>query len=452
MKCNRCIKMSNLDGDQKSCNERKPRLVSSNLAVKGSSVLCLKDGCKHKKSTENVYCKLHQLQIFIDDTKSAGKKLCSNVNRGCRTQSEESYKFSSCQSCLKAAREKDYKKRDKVKKENEETNIVTESLAEKGCTKCCKILPLDQFLAILPPYSETLNCITCRERNSKQDLKRDKERRNEIARNNDSTPERIAVKKEWKENNYAKQANYWMNSRQHKIEALGMEEYLRCNAKMSQNWRDKNPEKQIEINEARRNSYESQYGVDKRSACLKNLEFSISSDEYREIVKMPCHYCGIIQDRGTEQFNGIDRDNSALGYVLGNCFSSCTICNYMKNTLSGAVFVNRVEHILTYNKHIAGNLFPQAFGDHLPTFQTCRNRANQKKIDFSITKDNFYSITAREFYMCGKEKTITHSNGIDRRDNNLGYLLGNCASCCGQCNYMKRNYEYKDVFYKFNLI
>jgi hypothetical protein len=49
---------------------------------------------------------------------------------------------------------------------------------------------MEQFKGILPPHTETLNCISCRENNTKQDLKRDREHRNEIARKNDSKPEK----------------------------------------------------------------------------------------------------------------------------------------------------------------------------------------------------------------------------------------------------------------------
>src|SRR4026208_693631 len=30
-------------------------------------------------------------------------------------------------------------------------------------------------------------------------------------------------------------------------------------------------------------------------------------------------------------------------------------------------------------------------------------------------------------------------SGIDRIDNSIGYVSGNCVSCCKQCNYAKRN-------------
>ena len=73
----------------------------------------------------------------------------------------------------------------------------------------------------------------------------------------------------------------------------------------------------------------------------------------------------MIQNRGTENFNGVDRENNDTGYVPGNCVSCCKMCNYMKKSLSVEVFIRRIEHILTFNNVIdGGNLSPELFGDH----------------------------------------------------------------------------------------
>ncbi len=241
-----------------------------------------------------------------------------------------------------------------------------------------------------------------------------------------------------------------MNSRQHAIEKNGIDGYLQANAVQAQKWRDNNPEKIQQVNDNKINSYELQYNVYGRSARLKQLDFAISFDEFKCVVNKPCHYCGTLRDRGTEQFNGIDRNNNGIGYVLSNCVSCCPMCNYIKKTLSGDIFVNRVYHILTYNELIDGTLNPALFGDHnRVVYERYRERAIKKMLEFSITKDEFAVITAKACYMCGKQCSTTHKNGIDRYDNNLGYTIDNCRPCCGECNYMKREYSYADVFDKF---
>ena len=43
-------------------------------------------------------------------------------------------------------------------------------------------------------------------------------------------------------------------------------------------------------------------------------------------------------------------------------------------------------------------------------------------------------------------------NGIDRKDNNIGYIIENCVSCCGICNRMKMDMSYDDFLNHIRLI
>jgi hypothetical protein len=47
-----------------------------------------------------------------------------------------------------------------------------------------------------------------------------------------------------------------------------------------------------------------------------------------------------------------------------------------------------------------------------------------------------------------KETTKAHKNGIDRLHNEKGYTLSNIRSCCGNCNYIKRNNSYEELIEK----
>jgi hypothetical protein len=452
--CSTCKKAYYLENG-KICDNCKERSKMIAEIEKSNIVLCSKNGCKYKKSIENIYCKLHQLELWVDEVKAENKKMCLNYIRGCREKLDKSYSFSRCEECLLKEREKDRNRRGGIKETNKEVVrevfvAETEKSKEKGCTSCFKTLPIEEFAGIRKEITET--CKKCRENQKIQDQKRDLEHRNEIARRNDAKPERIEVKKQWKEENYEKVAGYWMNSRQHKIDEIGVEEYLKMNAEQAKKWRDNNPEKMKEININKINSLELQYNVYIRTAELKNLEFKISFDEYTNLVKQPCHYCGIIQNRGVSQFNGIDRDNSEKGYILENCLSSCKICNYMKKSLDSQVFIDRIEHILTYNKIIDGKLYPELFGDHKSKYNDYRLRALKKQLDFLLMETDFKNITNEKCYICGKGNSETHRNGIDRYDNNIGYRIENCKPCCGECNYMKREYPYDKVFDKFKMI
>ena len=69
-----------------------------------------------------------------------------------------------------------------------------------------------------------------------------------------------------------------------------------------------------------------------------------------------------------------------------------------------------------------------------------RHKANKKNIKFKISNEEFEDIINNRCYLCG---FTNKNNGIDRVDNNEGYVLDNCTACCGQCNFMKNKYELK---------
>jgi hypothetical protein len=410
-------------------------------------VRCVKNGCPNRKSDTNKYCGKHQIWIFLDETSELGMKTCVNYIRGCREQLDKSYKFTRCEDCLKRDREKDKEKREAAKKKDSDAVIKTDS---KICSFCHIEQHIDRFNGV--KGGETKTCADCRDNFKKIDANRDKEKRNAIARKNERKPENVAVKKKWKEENYDKVAGYWMKSRQNKIEKDGIDEYQKKNAENAKNWRDSNPEKVLIINENKRKNLKLQYNVYFRSARDKNLDFQLSNEEYEKIVCGNCYYCGTIADKG---FNGIDRKDQTQGYVIENCVNCCQMCNYMKKSLSYGIFTKRIEHILVHNKIIEkGNLYPEIFSNHIYgiNFKTYQHSASRKKFDFDITEYQFKKITSEDCYICGKNNSSEHHNGIDRYDSKIGYLFENCRSCCGECNYMKNNYDYEDMFDKFTLI
>jgi len=302
----------------------------------------------------------------------------------------------------------------------------------------------DQFIG--QTGGKTKTCSVCREANRIQDMKRDKEHRNELSRIAEQKPERKAVKQEWNENNYEKVVLKGLNYRQRLIEA-DVDQYLNKNAENAKQWRANNPDKVAVSNQSRLENIKIHYSNYKRSANDKNLNFEISTEEFDKIIKAPCHYCGIIQERG---FNGVDRVNSEVGYVTDNCVSACSMCNYMKASLSENAFLGRVEHILTYNGRITGRLFPEMFPDYSSsTYNRYKNRALDKNLEFTLSHVEFDELKSQPCYLCGKTINSQHLNGVDRVDNNKGYTLENVKSCCFGCNHIKRNYVLEDVFKKF---
>lgn len=72
--------------------------------------------------------------------------------------------------------------------------------------------------------------------------------------------------------------------------------------------------------------------------------------------------------------------------------------------------------------------------------------ARNKSRLFTITKNRFMELIKSDCCYCGaapkmrklsKKFAATEMNGIDRLDNDLGYVDGNVAPCCGICNVLK---------------
>ena len=437
--CSGC-KKSYYISDGKICISCRDRGKQNRQKTRENVVLCANDGCVFKRSNENIYCNKHQLCIFVDETVDMSKKVCKQYVRGCRTQLDLDYQYSSCQSCL----EKD-RNQDKNRRINAMNGKKTDT--QQKCSTCCKEFENSLFIGVNGGTTKT--CKNCRDANRIQDLKRDKEHCNELNRIADKNPERIAKKAEWKEANYEKIVMYYMNQRRRKIDE-DVTEYLAINAQQMKQWRENNPDKVNVINKLRLENIKIHYSNYIRCARDKNLDFEIFQEEFNTIVNEPCHYCNIIQERG---FNGIDRLDSNIGYVTDNCVSCCKTCNYMKCSLSVDVFLKRIEHILTYNNKITGRYFPEELCDtDAVSYNRYKNRADNKSLSYELTIEEYNIIINLQCYLCGRKSCEKYKNGIDRIDNKIGYIMSNVESCCGSCNFIKKDMDLNELFKKMLMI
>lgn len=83
--------------------------------------------------------------------------------------------------------------------------------------------------------------------------------------------------------------------------------------------------------------------------------------------------------------------------------------------------------------------------------------AEKRGYEFQLTKEFFNEITQKDCNYCGSSPSSLRSisksqkdgdkycyNGIDRINNDLGYIEGNCTPCCGVCNIAKRSMTLDD--------
>lgn len=109
----------------------------------------------------------------------------------------------------------------------------------------------------------------------------------------------------------------------------------------------------------------------------------------------------------------------------------------------------RREHCLEISK-----LSPGRDGKSLlrQQFLTYKSNAKRGGREFTLTQDQFEQITAETCVYCGaspqmrsKSRHASYSmNGIDRRDNNQGYVLVNCVPCCSTCNVAKASMSFDE--------
>lgn len=264
------------------------------------------------------------------------------------------------------------------------------------------------------------------------------------------------------------------------LELLSIE--LRCNKcknsqkliennrpKRNRDWKqelDNNPERKEKRQEWAKKycrSDENKYKDYKKKAVKRKREFQITLDEAALLFHEECYYCGVKYNGNEEdnysnnklKLNGIDRKNNDEGYIISNVVSCCNTCNFMKRVLDVNVFINKCKHILTYNNliNIEYEYDYSIFNNHTGcNFDVYKKNAIKRKINFNLNKEEFVDIVKNECYICGKINSNEHQNGIDRINNNIGYIVSNCKACCTDCNIMKNNYTLSYFFNKLKLI
>lgn len=80
--------------------------------------------------------------------------------------------------------------------------------------------------------------------------------------------------------------------------------------------------------------------------------------------------------------------------------------------------------------------------------------ANYRSLVWALSDEEFLALTQERCEYCGvfpqqEQRGGTHSgkfiyNGVDRKNNVIGYTLENCVPCCRVCNHAKKNMSYED--------
>lgn len=167
----------------------------------------------------------------------------------------------------------------------------------------------------------------------------------------------------------------------------------------------------------------------------------------KNLVKEDCFYCS--KKSQSDDKNGVDRINSYYNYSEDNCVSCCSICNMMKKDMDVGSFIRKCCEIYDYNfkliedkKRLKYHKDIQLSNKTKSNFQNYERKAKGRNLEFLLIEKQFDFLVAQKCNYCGKNGV-----GVDRLDNNVGYIYENCVACCKYCNNMKRDLEL-EIFIK----
>jgi hypothetical protein len=97
----------------------------------------------------------------------------------------------------------------------------------------------------------------------------------------------------------------------------------------------------------------------RHSAKSRNLEYSLTMEEFEKITKSNCSYCGLQpqaeydygHNTGNYIYNGIDRVDSSKGYTKENSTACCYTCNIAKSDMHIDEFKDWVKRVYNVIKN-----------------------------------------------------------------------------------------------------
>lgn len=155
---------------------------------------------------------------------------------------------------------------------------------------------------------------------------------------------------------------------------------------------------------------------------IKVLSFS-HVEKHRRFYNIKCLRCNNLSYMRSDRFTGTQK------------LSTCKKCR-------------QDNAILTSKKRASTNTVYTSLYAH------CKKGALTRDLIFLISLDDFKKLIVENCFYCGSEPCVSNTskrynktkneikhNGIDRVDNNIGYILDNCVACCKTCNFMKKDHS-----------
>lgn len=173
----------------------------------------------------------------------------------------------------------------------------------------------------------------------------------------------------------------------------------------------------------------------------KNASFGVTLEQFDTITSAPCFYCGK-QNSATHK-NGIDRVDSAVGYVVDNCVSCCGQCNIAKKTMAPTEYIDLAKRVAARDhpshSHIPRQLaiIKKRTPNKVPTKCKCGRNATYRDPDGSLrwcrvcarTHPEATTKMQRKCKVCGKKVPAFGLPGTTK-----ALWCGTCAQVLGGVN------------------
>lgn len=72
-------------------------------------------------------------------------------------------------------------------------------------------------------------------------------------------------------------------------------------------------------------------------------------------------------------------------------------------------------------------------------FKTGEKTSRERKLEWKINPNEYFALILNSCYYCKESLEFETGVGLDRINNEIGYLINNVLPCCGECNKARGN-------------
>lgn len=164
-------------------------------------------------------------------------------------------------------------------------------------------------------------------------------------------------------------------------------------------------------------------------------------------VKPPIKYKKLSPEKVQEVLDAYDTGKhtlKSLSKLFGQSFKVIKTCIYSNDKKIGIVESNKRRALSIADR--TSNMI----------YRVYKKNAASRKLEFTLTILDIENLIFSKCFYCsriGVNKSISlRYNGIDRKDNTIGYLVENCVTCCGQCNRAKSDLTISQFYDWINMV